>query len=260
MYQTYNANAATEPSEATREIQNIVAHQILHQPRSLQTRIGPSEIGNPCDHCLAARLAGWEKQEDGIPLATTIGTGYHALMEDFFKKWEAEQAETNPGWRHRYLMEQRVTVGQIGGQEITGSTDLLDLAAGLTVDYKVVGKTSFDKYRINGPSPTYQIQAHLYAKGWNDAGVKVDTVSIWFIPKMAIDLRSSHWWLEPYQPLIAENALQRANRIWNHLLIARDVTEYIKNLPRQPGCWDCRKYPDRPIPIDPLFDLNNPHQ
>ena len=67
MYQTYNANAAADPNEATREIQSIVAHQILHQPRSLQTRIGPSEIGNPCDHCLAARLAGWEKQEDGIP-------------------------------------------------------------------------------------------------------------------------------------------------------------------------------------------------
>ena len=41
MYQTYNTNAAAEPSEATKTIQNIVAHQILHQPRSLQTRIGP---------------------------------------------------------------------------------------------------------------------------------------------------------------------------------------------------------------------------
>ena len=51
----------------TQEITRLIQQMIANQPRSLQRIIGPSEIGNPCDHCLAARLAGWDKHEVETP-------------------------------------------------------------------------------------------------------------------------------------------------------------------------------------------------
>ncbi|WP_434080384.1 hypothetical protein [Sanguibacter sp. Z1732] len=66
-----------DADEALREARWVIEHAITHQPRSLQERIGPSEIGNPCDHCLAAKLAGWKQTEDGVPWLPFLGTAAH---------------------------------------------------------------------------------------------------------------------------------------------------------------------------------------
>lgn len=237
----------------TQEITRLIEHMITNQPRSLQRTIGPSEIGNPCDHCLAARLAGWNKHEVETPWVTVIGTSVHAWMEEHFQQAEA-QARTEG--RSDWLTEARVMVGLIGGKEIWGSTDLIDVQGRMTVDWKIVGDSSLAKYKA-GPSQVYRTQAHLYAKGWNDAGTPIDEVSIYFLPRNK-QMRYGFWWHEPYQPQIAAAALERANR----LQISLDAIEqaagidvrdkWITNLPRDSGCWDCKRYPDTPPPTDPL--------
>lgn len=55
--------ASTAESEEWTEIRGIIEDHITNQPRSLQKEIGPSELGTDCLHCLAARLAGWEKRQ-----------------------------------------------------------------------------------------------------------------------------------------------------------------------------------------------------
>lgn len=241
---------------AVSEIDGIIVGSITNQPRSLQKRIGPSEIGDECDHCLAAKLAGWEKHDPMIPWAATVGTGGHLLMETFFHRYNQEH--TPRGGAKRFVMEETVAVGNIGGQLITGSTDLLDLETGMTVDWKFVGKSSLDKYRRQGPSQKYRVQAHLYAHGWNLAGIAVKYVSICFLPRASNTWTQHFWWFEEYQPEIAVNALERANKLLAQAQAIADIAgteardQWITSLPRAHDCWDCKKYSDWRPPADTL--------
>lgn len=247
---------------ALQEITGIIELQIKNQPRSLQKRIGPSEIGMDCTHCLAAKLAGWEKDDPGTPWASTIGTGAHMLMESFFDRFT--QMHYRPERGARFLTEEKVAVGKLGATPITGSTDLLDVETGLTVDWKFVGERQLQKYRSQGPSDQYRVQAHLYAHGWNNSGVTVRHVSICFLPRTTNRFNDHFWWHEPYDPQIATSALDRLNAVWDALQVkvaagtaARD--EWISSLPRAENCWDCRKYPDYPKPKEKNTPLQATH-
>lgn len=239
----------------TAPIEQTILDAIRNQPRSLQKRIGPSEIGIPCEHCLAAKLAGWAEAEAGIPWASTVGTAIHQLLEQFFMEARQKvEPALGPEVPYRYWTEQSVLVGTIGGQEIWGSTDLLDVQAGATVDWKCVAKSSLDNYKRKGPSEQYRVQAHLYAKGWNDAGIKVQRVSICFLPRTTSNFYGRHWWSEPYNPEIAAQALERANRVHANLTALASISteardQWISGLPRTEGCWSCARFPDAPKPV-----------
>ncbi|GAB2457760.1 hypothetical protein GCM10007967_09990 [Xylanimonas ulmi] len=241
----------TSPEQAIAQVRGVIEYAAINSPRSLQKRIGPSEIGNPCDHCLAAKLAGWAETEDGIAWLPFVGTAVHAELERIVNAYETSRNAMHTTGR-RWLCEQRVTVGQIGGVDITGSTDLFDVAAGMPVDHKIVGPTKIKKVKSHGPGPTYRVQAHAYGRGWVAAGYEVRHVAIWFLPRN--DMRGFDGgllWHEPYQEQIAVDALARANRLHANLTAlaalgtaARDA--WISSLPRDPDCFDCARYPDRP--------------
>ena len=238
-------------------IEALLLDRIENQPRSLQRRIGPSEIGTECDHCLAAKLAGWEEQSSGVPWASTVGTAIHALLENFVEQsrvdaWNPQTDASPPPFR--YFTEQRITVGQIGGQNITGSIDLLDVQTGTTVDWKAVNPSRLRQYKSQGPSQVYRVQAHLYAKGCNDAGIPVERVSICFLPRGSNNFFERHWWSEPYDPQIAQEALERANRLQTNLDALTPMGTQIRDawitgLPRAEGCYSCARYPDAPSVI-----------
>lgn len=244
----------TTQQEVMGQVRALIEDHITHQPRSLQKRIGPSEIGDPCDHCLAAKLAGWDKHEPGVAWLPFIGTCVHAYLEHLFTTINTE--EENRGRGPVFWCEQKVTVGQIGGVDISGSTDLYmptqyDTATtGMTVDWKIVGTSTLNKVRSSAsPGPKYEAQAHLYAKGWNEAGHKTSHVCVYFMPRNAMTLADGYIWIDQYRPDIAKAALERANRLATNLaaletisLEARDA--WISGLPRVKGCWDCQKYAD----------------
>ncbi|WP_053071746.1 hypothetical protein [Cellulomonas sp. A375-1] len=240
-----------DPAAGLTELRTVIEHAITNQPRSLQTRIGPSEIGTPCDHCLAAKLAGWAKNQDGIPWLPWIGTAVHAQLEDVIR---AHDNATYPRNARRFIAEGKTMVGHIGGREIWGSTDLLDLFIGMTVDWKIVGETTLRAARRHGPSEVYRVQADLYAKGWNDAGYRVDYVAIAYLPRNAVTLDQAVWWSAPHDRGRAERALERANQLHANLTALATlgdaaVTAWIGSLPRATGCFDCARYPDRPAGI-----------
>lgn len=240
----YTGGEVTETIQAVRK---IVDHAITYHPRSQQKRIGPSEIGTPCDHCLAAKLAGWEEsQETGwLP---TIGTALHAWLEEQVLRWgNGPNPACTTG--RRFLTEQTVTVGQIGGTEITGSCDLFDAAVGTVWDHKLVGKSTLDKVRRKGPTDTYRVQANLYALGWHNAGFEADHVVIWFLPRNEQHLDRGIVWHDRVDIDLAHAALERANRIHANLqalesisIEARDA--WITSQARDPDCFSCTRYPD----------------
>lgn len=184
-------------------IMNVITDSITAHPRSLQKRIGPSEIGMDCTRRLIHKLAGDTEPDRGIAWKPTVGTACHTQME----AWFGALPETEG-----YLVEKKVTVGTIGNTPITGSTDLFSVNDRTVIDWKFVGPAMLKKYKASGPSNQYRVQAHLYGTGWVNAGYEVEQVMIAFLPRDG-ELGDAYFWWEPYQPEIADAALAKANQL-----------------------------------------------
>ena len=247
----------------------VIEDAITNHPRSLQKSIGPSEIGTECDHCLAAKLAGWDQVREGSAWLPTVGTAVHTWLE----REAFTRAMFDAFNRPRYLMERRVAVGTIDGVEITGSTDLVDVVAGRTWDWKIVGATTLKSAKVS-PSKRYIVQQMLYALGWRRLGILITDVGIAYLPRNDVSLRKAVFWSAPFDEAIALEALARADAMARNLRALREaigedaVTSYVSGLPRwrswrtnvdgieklvygnaQEGkieCLDCARYSDYP--------------
>lgn len=224
---------------------DVIRDSITNQPRSLQKRIGPSELGADCLHCLAAKLAGWEQLADPtIPWASYVGTACHEAFAEIFEK---DTAQTG-----RWLSEKRVTVGTVGGTPISGTCDLFDVETGTVLDFKFLGAASLRAAKV-APKAVYRTQVHLYGKGWENAGHTVRNVALLMFPRTAATLNDSLIWHEPYQPDLAEQAITRANSLHATFTALEQISTatrdaWIRDLPRADGCFDCARYPDNPNP------------
>ncbi len=220
---------------------STIKDALRNQPRSLQKRIGPSELGMECEHCLAAKLAGWEQTPEAAWLPA-IGTFVHAGLADIFNR--------HPD---RWLVEHEVMVGWVGNAEIWGSSDLFDTETGTVIDFKIVGATTLKKAKT-GPSKQYFTQANLYGTGFVNAGHTVTKVAICYLPRNAISLEQGVWWENHHDPAVAAAALENAERLTAQidLLASIDpaaVDVWIRGLERHPDCYQCARYPDAPAPV-----------
>jgi hypothetical protein len=196
------------PDDTWKEYRNIVERAITDTPRNYQTLIGPSEVGNPCDACLISRLAGIRGQRDqATHWLPFIGTSVHEQLALIF-------AAANEGQRRaRFLVETTVSIGDIGGVDITGHADLYDTLTGEVTDWKIVGVTKLrDVKRTGLPGVDYRVQAHLYGYGFTRRGLPCQRVRVAFLPRNARTLADAVIWHEPYDQTIALEALERANR------------------------------------------------
>lgn len=222
-------------------IDAILEAAMIGEPRSQQKLIGPSEIGSACEHCLAAKLAGWDQIPEAAWLPY-IGTAVHAYLEGVFNPLD--------GW----LTETRVSVGRIAGIEITGTSDLFHIESGTVIDWKLVGATTLTKAK-RGPSKVYRAQANLYGLGFLRAGYDVNNVAIYYLPRNAVSLKQGVWWTEPFNPVIALEALDRATKLYGQILEGGD--DFIRALPRAKDCWDCERFADYPGHTPELSSLDS---
>lgn len=195
----------------------VIKDGITRHPRSLQKRIGPSEIGRPCDRWILHKLNGDGEPDRGPAWKPAIGTAVHAQLEEWFSGANYGGGET----KHvEWVTEWEVTVGTIGGQPITGHSDLFHCPTGTVIDHKIIGPRQLDKYRLHGPGEQYRTQAHLYAKGFSDDGGwgPARTVAIAFLPRDG-ELSNAYFWSEPYDPHLAAAAMARANRLHTMLQV-----------------------------------------
>lgn len=213
-----------------------IADAIDQHPRSQQVRIGPSEIGVECARRIGYKLAGVEAVNDrGVPWKPTIGTAVHTWLEGVF-----DRLNTKLGFENRWLLEQTVDVGEILDEVITGHCDVYDSVTFSVIDWKVVGGQQLLKYRENGPGEQYRVQAHLYGRGWQRQGRRVDTVAVMFLPRDR-ELDKAHFWHEPYDEQVAINALKRVEGITK--LIRSAGPAAIPLLPTAPvWCKFCPNY------------------
>lgn len=202
-----------EDEAVTRDVRadllDVIRRTIMAHPRSLQKRIGPSEIGTPCTRKLGYKLAGVEPVRPPSPAwRPTVGTAVHAWLQEAF---EAENRAL--GW-DRWLTEQKVAPGVIGTETITGHCDLFDLLTGTVIDWKIPGPSSIKAKRSAGsPGQTYRVQAHAYGLGFALAGgYEVKHVAIMFLPS-AGELSEHYYWTEPFSPSLAFEAFDRAQGV-----------------------------------------------
>lgn len=246
------------------EIIEEIEQSIVNQPRSLQRRIGPSELGEPCTRALIRKLGGVDEPvrhagPDGY--RAWVGTQMHAGFERIFTHadWSAVKGinDDKPTQVPRYLVEQRVSVGHINGVEITGSNDLFDILSGTVWDWKTKGKSRLEQAARDirmgrGPGERYRVQQHLYGRGQQRAGYQVNRVGIIYTPRDG-NLRDSFYWSEPYDEQVAVDALNRATGL-AQLIAALGVDATLDMYPAlcaEEFCDWCKKDRPPPQPFEP---------
>lgn len=219
----------------------IEAHALAN-PRGLQLAPGVSDLAGECDHCLAAKLAGWRRSPDVAWLAY-VGTAIHAHVEQAFvgDEWAVEQA---------------VSLGQLGDWEITGHIDLFHIPTQTVVDFKTAGVGVLREARAGRPSQRYLAQVNLYALASG-----ADRVALCYLPRNAPSLREAVWIEQAANYDLAYELLERAQRLLDVVTLERESQSVvIPLLPRAVGCYDCARFADAPGPaalaVEPGAVLN----
>lgn len=193
------------------ELLAIIRRSIDEHPRSLQVELGPSELGHPCARRIGYGLLEFDENPGEPNWKATVGTAVHAYLEDVFTADNVRQAVRAANVT-RWLLEDTVSPGELGGQPVPGHCDLYDRVTATVVDWKCVGPTQLKKYRSKGPGDQYRRQAHLYGRGWQRRGQDLRRVAVMFLPRDG-ELRDAYYWSEPYDEQVAVEALQRAEGI-----------------------------------------------
>jgi len=227
----------TDPAATWAEYRQVIENTIMNAPRSLQTRIGPSELGASCDRCLVSKLAGIQEKREAAWLPW-VGSAVHEQLELAF-------AAANAGLsRTRWLVESQVTVGNVGGVDITGHADLFDLELSEITDWKIVGKTTLVKAKGHGPTAVYRKQIHLYGLGFVNRGLPVSRVRIAYLPRNEPTLANAFIWSEPYDESIALAALARANQFAT-VINMFGAQHVLANTPPHTGeDFSCNRFPN----------------
>lgn len=223
----------------------IVRELTKPSERDKQRKVGPSELGDLCERCLAEKLLGVHVEEKTYPLAPMIGTAFHLYLE------------TTLGLED-YLKETKVTVGTIEGYgDICGTADGFDVSTGHVVDYKVLSKkkikafssaTFFDgDYNpefysdslTEGQLKKYYYQMQLYGLGMENAGYEVNHTSLILFPRdctVESVMSASHELCFKYNRDAALNVLERAKQIFKW---ANENRDNLGELDSHPGCYYC---------------------
>lgn len=219
------------PLMVAADLLDEIRREELNRPRSVQRTIGPSGLGVECTRWLLHMLA--ETPEPAAPVGwyAWVGTAMHGRLEGILLGSEIQALGPQPRW----LVEQRVTVGQIGHRVIEGNVDAFDVPAKTVVDWKSTGASSTKKLQaairktgglavesvvdglfIRGfvggwPSVKYRVQLQCYGLGMLLAGHDVERVMDIFMPRNAAGMNDIWFWAEPFDAQVAMAALDRAS-------------------------------------------------
>lgn len=195
------------------ELKYKIMYAAANAPRSLQTQIGPSQVGTPCDRKLALMVTETASLDmrGSASWASTLGTAMHGWLQETFMMDNVNNSSA--GNIPRWLVEMRVNVGEIDGKPCLGNADLYDRVTCGVWDWKLTGTKTIQKAKANGPARNYRVQAQLYGRGFIRRGVPVDYVGIAYLPRNGSTVGDGFFWAEPYNPELAESALQRASAL-----------------------------------------------
>ncbi len=221
-------------SRYAEELREIVKHHANNDPRSLQTTLGPSEIGHRCHRQVVGKLAGIPATNHVTDVwPSWMGRAGHKAMEDVFG---AENARI--GWE-RWFTERRVTPHP----NHPGTSDLYDNAHFCVGDHKFLGDTQMNKVRSGGGPPVhYQFQLKLYALGYIKLGYRVDRIAILCWPRTRSTIEDLYVWEHILEPndMVLLNELFTVME-WREQAAAaiRAGQATLNDIPHTPDAEDC---------------------
>jgi hypothetical protein len=235
--------ASNPPVDPLREdLVEMIRQRNDATPRHQQRELGPSEVGHPCMRKMAYGMMEVPRCNPQFdPLPSIIGTATHTWLES-----AAMYANHQLG-RQRWLVETRVNVA--GG--LAGSCDLYDHDTATVIDWKCPGTNRFDMYRKK-MSPVFINQVHLYAHGFEQAGLPVKRVGVALLPRGGY-LSGLYLWQDDYDPARTQKVLKRRETVMQ-LLDEFQVEQHPERyqwIPTAP--YDCMFCPwFKPDPKTPL--------
>jgi hypothetical protein len=195
-----------------RELIAIIKWADKNSARSLQSHIGPSEMGDPCDRRIGYRLAEIPEVNDRFdPWAAIVGTSIHSWLDKAITDWMV--AHDSSAWK----TETPVPVHAGGG----GTSDCFHVEEQCVIDHKGAGPSVMKKMVRDGPPPGYVVQVQLYGYGYERLGYPVKKVALAFYPRAGW-LRDMYVWTADYDRDVAIAAMDRVSRIAQNV-IAQDV-------------------------------------
>ena len=223
------------------EVKYLVLDMLKRESaRDKQRMVGASNIGNPCDYCLAHAVAGTGGgKSNPFWLGARIGTAIHAALEE-----QAELHIDTP-LEHKFnalrgaKIEQKIVLGTIPGYgTIKSKPDLVLVEHNHLLDYKGSTKAKMQKMRATNTVPIqYEYQQQLYAWGLNREGIQVDRISLVFIARDGSG--DGDVWVHSF-----DYDEDKAVKAWERLegivaYIHEFGVEGIDNLDSHPDCWYC---------------------
>lgn len=227
--------AVADPTGTRAAVIDAVRGFSAAHPRTLQRALGPSEVGEDCARQLAYKLIDHPENETrgDDPWPSFLGIAAHARLADALD-WDNQR---RPG---TWIIERRLNIPGVhdGG---SGQSDAYYTPTFTTVDWKVLGETTYRKLRDVGPSRKYRTQGHVYGLGWAAAGHRVDWVGIGAFGRSK-PLSGMFVWAEPFNPELAAAELHRVSEVRTVVdwLIGQGTTN-VDAVPATPGdgCFYC---------------------
>lgn len=212
------------------EVLNLV-HRTVQKPseRDVQSAVGPSDIGDPCDLCLAAKMARrasvqvGKGRDAGFSLKAWIGTAVHKKLEEDLDLPEAFVAK-----------EARVFIHEVAGYgKIHGHIDLQLLLLKTCVDYKTTDLAKLKLMKLEGVPWSHVVQLMLYTYGLRKAGVDMTHAALVYIPRDNNDPKNIWVAAAEYNEDIALKALARVEDLWAKLTAGET------NFKSDDNCFTC---------------------
>lgn len=219
------------------EVKQLIL-DLLKNPsdRDKQRLIGASEIGNPCVYCLANRLVNTPKGSSLYWLGAKIGTAIHRELE----VEEVKHIEVPQNYRFNALegakIEESITLGEIANYgTVKSKPDLVLVKHNHVIDHKTSTKKKIQIYKLDGVPFQYVVQQQLYAWGLNQAGIKIERISLSFINRDGST--DNDIWVSSfdYDEALALEAWARLESTWKWVQDGGDI----ETLPSHPSCYYC---------------------
>ena len=199
-------------AELLSDLTDVIKWTETNSARSIQTTIGPSELGSLCDRKIAYRLAGVpEANWWSDPLPAIVGTAVHTWLENAVTQFQQVHH------MDRWLTEITVQPDPM----VKGHCDLYDRQLGAVIDWKTVSPTKLKAWKSDGPPDHYKAQVNLYGKGLVNAGYPVNKVVLVAVPRSGW-LKDMQVWVDDYRPELAKIVLDRMYGIANRMINAGD--------------------------------------
>lgn len=210
--------------------------------RSLQVRLGPSELGVECDRQLAYRMLGFTgpNLDMADPWPAFVGSSIHTRVEGSVTRYLSAHPLA-PKW----LIEVDVTADPLIG----GHADLVKPP--WLVDLKSAGKSKMAEVRKGIIPHGYRVQQHTYAYGLRAMGFDIRSIVLAFLPREGW-LRDMFVWAEPYDEAFAVESIARPYRLRDRMIQVglpgnAKAWNLIEAKPSYMGCQYCPLY-DRYVP------------